>query len=286
MSGRSRPIWNMPTLLFWNLNRRSLDRQVGLLARQHKADIVILAEAGTAVEDTLDGLNTEATSLFSQDPGHSDRLRILSRFPRQSVTPISDRSRVSIRQYAPPIGAAFLVVAVHLPSKLHQDQNDQYLACAHLAKDIQRAEQQGHHSRTIVIGDFNMNPFEPGVVAAGGLHAIMDRRVASKLKRTVKEREYEFFYNPMWARLGDLRGRPGGTFFRDSGDTVSFYWNMFDQVLLRPALLDAFDDDGIHVVTEIAGESLLDRSGKPRERDGSDHLPIVVQLHEIEEVLS
>jgi hypothetical protein len=272
-----------PTLLFWNLKRRPLDPLVGALAREVGADIVTLAESDAGIDETLAHLNADTQSFYFPDLLAPTRLRVFSRFLPNWIQPIEDGLGFSIRQYAPPIGAAFMMVAVHFPSKLYRTEDDYRLVCGQLARAVEAAEARMGHSRTVIIGDFNMNPFESGLSSAGGLHAVMDRRVAAKEERTVLGSQYKFFYNPMWGRLGDVRGRPAGTHYYDSGQALNFYWNMLDQVLLRPSLLDAFDDDGIKIVTEIAGTSLLDAAGRPDKSKASDHLPVVVQLHQIEE---
>ena len=64
-----------------------------------------------------------------------------------------------------------LLSVVHLPSKLHRDGDDQSYECGELARQIAATEAQFGHRRTVVVGDFNMNPFERGLVGAGDLHA-------------------------------------------------------------------------------------------------------------------
>ena len=69
------------------------------------------------------------------------------------------------------------------------------------AADLEQ-EQQAGHPRTVLVGDFNMNPFESGMVGAAALHSAMSRQVWSRGSRTVKGHEYPFFYNPcgvIWA---------------------------------------------------------------------------------------
>ena len=68
---------------------------------------------------------------------------------------------------------------------------------------IKRAEEKAGHRHTIVIGDLNMSPFEPGMVAANGFHAVSDKNIAAKGSRVVQGTEFDFFYNPMWSCLGD-----------------------------------------------------------------------------------
>lgn len=127
-----------------------------------------------------------------------------------------------------------------------------------------------------------MNPFEYGMVGAGGLHGVMDRRIAVRGSRKVRGESRMFFYNPMWSKLGDAGPSPPGTYFYNAGSYVSYFWNMFDQVLVRPALLNSLPSDGVNIVTEIAGTSLLTDWGRPNS-EVSDHLPIVCSLREIQE---
>ena len=57
---------------------------------------------------------------------------------------------------------------------------------------------------------------------------------------------------------------------------MPYFWNTFDQVLLRPELLAYYDDTGLKVIQDVAGDAIL-RPGEAR-RTGPDHLPIVVRL--------
>jgi hypothetical protein len=124
-----------------------------------------------------------------------------------------------------------------------------------------------------------MNPFEPGVAAADAFHGVMSRRIAQKLVRTVKGEERRFFYNPMWTRFGDHALGPPGTYYYPSSGQVTFFWNMFDQVLLRPELLDCFRDEDLEVLTRAGSTDLLTPSATPDTDSASDHLPLLFQLH-------
>ena len=83
----------------------------------------------------------------------------------------------------------------------------------------------------------------------------------------------------MWGYLGDISDGPPGTYYYDSGMQVNLYWNMFDQVLIRPELLDVFEVEGLRILTDAGGKSLLAGSGKPDVSIGSDHLPILFKLN-------
>jgi hypothetical protein len=152
------------------------------------------------------------------------------------------------------------------------------LKCTAFARTIGEVEQEVGHDRTVLVGDLNMNPFESGMVSAAGLNATMARDQASKGFRTVQGRQYPFFYNPMWGHFGDRDRNPAGTYYRDSGQHVNYYWNMFDQVLIRPSLLDMFPQDGVEIVTHAGTAPLLTSGGAPDLAKGSDHLPLLFRL--------
>lgn len=167
--------------------------------------------------------------------------------------------------------------------KLWAGAEDQREIAADLAREIQEAESLVGHTRTIVIGDLNMNPFEAGVAGASGLHGVMDRRIAARGSRIVRGKRRMFFYNPMWSKFGDADSSPPGTYFRADGVHVSYFWHMFDQVLVRPSLLGSLDDGGVNIVVELGGQSLLTDRGRPNRAVASDHLPVVCRLSEIQE---
>ena len=133
------------------------------------------------------------------------------------------------------------------------------------------------HRSTMLIGDFNMDPYEASMTVADGLHAIMDKEIVRQQTRRVSGKDYLMFYNPMWARLGDESIGPPGTYFYNRSHALTYFWHTFDQVLLRPELLDCFNPDDLHVVTKAGSVPLLREDGKIDVRQ-SDHLPILVRL--------
>ncbi len=273
----------MPTITFWNTDGNATAGQISALAHDWNTDILILAENQVATATLLLALNRGQKRLFYADGGESDRLTILTRFRPGRSWLTRDSSGVAIRHIDFPIGMSMLVVAVHLSSKLWKKTEDQILASTRLARYIRQAEQSVGHTRTIVMGDLNMNPFEVGVVGSEGLHGVMDKEIAAEEARVVQGERCSFFYNPMWTVLGEGGARPLGTYYYRSSSEVNYYWNVFDQVLVRPSLIKLLSDDAIHVVTEIEGVPILTPHGIPDRANASDHLPLVCQLKEYPE---
>jgi hypothetical protein len=133
-------------------------------------------------------------------------------------------------------------------------------------------------SSSILIGDFNMNPFEKGLVASNGINAWQH---LDYLKDNPKGREidgsfYRYFYNPMWNYFGDFQ-IPFGTIYHRAPGHVSHEWNLYDQVIFRPELYNYVDKNSVQIVTNISGVSLLKDYERPYEKY-SDHLPITFEL--------
>src|ERR1035437_8682412 len=222
----------MPKFLFWNLNRRDLHGFVRNLARQENADVVILAECPTPPARLLEELNADSPD-YQYAPGNCGHLLFFTRFDSRFLTPLFESHRISIRRLVLPGCQSILVAAAHLPAKITFPEPSQMIETVHLAQSIDEVEISEGHQRTIVLGDLNMNPFEAGMVIAGGLHAVMSRRVAARQTRTVQRQKYKFFYNPMWNHLGD-NGEAGGTFYYEAGEHLCYYWNVFDQFCCGP----------------------------------------------------
>ena len=126
-----------------------------------------------------------------------------------------------------------------------------------------------------------MDPFETGVVGAAGLHAMMSKDVPTRYngERIVNSNSFNFFYNPMWSFFGDLSNGPPGTHYYPKSEQVSYFWHMFDQVLIRPDLFDRFDFKSLKILDDDGENSLLTSDGRPNSRDFSDHLPIFFRIN-------
>lgn len=272
----------MLTFLFWNLGRRPLERAIRDIVRSRDIDVVILAENAIPPAHILVEMNQGADDVFHFAPGQCHKVDVFCRFSSRFLSPLSESGRWTIRRLELPGRPQMLVAAVHGVSKLHWDSDSQGHECIRFSEIIRDAEETVGHQNTLVIGDLNVSPFEPGVVSAMGLHATMARDIARQGARTVQGAEYPFFYNPMWGHFGDLASSPPGTYHRKESEHVAYFWYMFDQVLLRPDLLPYFEHRNLEIVSQIVpgdpGTSLLSGRGTPDEHVGSDHLPLVLGL--------
>ena len=116
------------------------------------------------------------------------------------------------------------------------------------------------------------------IVHLDTLNAVMDPDVAARVSCQRAGRTYKYFYNPMWTAYGRRQG-PLGTYYYQESGTVRYYWHVFDQVLLRPNLIQTLENEGTTPITELGGESLLRGNGRPNDSRFSDHLPISVSFN-------
>jgi hypothetical protein len=275
----------MAVFMFWNLGGSNAIDQVASLCRTHGVDVLALAEAPIPSGSLIRRLNQGISIYRELMPEFAQRVRIFSRYPDGALRPVFDDGHAAIRNLTPPLGMQVLVVAVHMPSKLWASERDQYYRIRELRSRIMEAEAAVGHQNTLVIGDLNANPFEESIAAADALHGVMDKQLALRTPRTVQGQAWDFFYNPMWSRLGDESPGPPGTYFHSGSGTLSLFWHSFDQVLLRPSLLPYYDIHKLSVITDIDGTAIIDRNGS-RPHGGSDHLPIVLTLSIEEERLN
>lgn len=270
----------MPGLcfLFWNLNRRPLHDRAARIAAGRAADLVVLAECPTPPADVISALAAAGAGRFHEADGSCGRLRVLSRLGRRVVRFVfaDDLDRWLIYRVMPRFAPELLLAVAHLPSKTNIQEPTQRLAARTLAADIDQNEDRRKHQRSVLVGDLNMNPFEEGVAGAGHLHGVMARTVAASEERSVHGRPYRMFYNPMWGLLGDRTPGPPGTYYRSAAEAVNYYWNTYDQVLVRPELADRLTGPEVLVTDGVT--SLLTVNGLPDRTTGSDHLPLVFRL--------
>jgi hypothetical protein len=268
----------MLTFLFWNLRGQNLGQSIARLVELYAVDILILAE--TNVSSTSPGaLMTLLKGFYYSPDVDSPRVKIYNRFSSDFLPIAHSHDRYSIRVLALPDGSEMMIVAAHLISLMNRRESSLDEEAKMMARAIRQLEADRGHSRTLLVGDLNLNPFSRGVVSARGLHGVMTKQTARGGERTVRRTPYPFFYNPMWSRFGDQEGRAPGTYYYRGSDHVCYFWNIFDQVLIRPSLLERWDDTQLEIPATDGVESLLTgRQNTLGGKNKSDHLPLVFRL--------
>lgn len=168
-------------------------------------------------------------------------------------------------------------IGCHLVDKRNFNEATQAQHARGFSRYIRGIENNAKNSRTIVVGDFNMNPFENGMIEIDALNSVHSLSIASKKIRKYNKEEYPFFYNPMWKFYAKSPININGTYYCQNSNTNSLYWNIFDQVLIRAPLIPYFIYDSLNIIHSLPNYSLITKNNLIN-RIFSDHLPIFFSL--------
>jgi len=267
---------------FWNMREKPIHHLLPLFMSEQELDILIIIEPPTKWTSILALLNKDVGSKYDYATSSSgtEKIQFFTKFPARFLISKQESKggRVSYRILNLPGHISILLVAIHFPSKLHKSEAEQYAYSRSVIKELERCENDIGHRHTIIVGDFNMNPFEEGLISADGFNAVVSKQIASTVGKIVDGEHYQFFYNPSWSLMGDIDNLPG-TYFYNKGGYLNYYWHTFDQVILRPELISRFNESSFKIVTSISAISLLDSNGRPDSDNYSDHLPVVFNFN-------
>jgi len=263
----------MLRLLFWNINQNVLASDINYLVDRHQIDFLILAEDPLSAVERQQSLPVNG-SVFAFADSQS-RINILSRFDASYFQPIQESEYYSFQGIALPLHKSLTLLAIHWKSLMNRSEASQSAAMYQLGREIRDVEKEIGHERTIVVGDLNVNPFLEGMVASNGMHSVMCKEIVARGNRSSSPYgKFPFFYNPTWSILGDESLGPPGTYYYNNSQEVQHFWNIFDQVLVRPDLIEFLPKRSLRVLTE-SQRKLVDHRGLP---SVSDHLPLFFQF--------
>lgn len=162
----------------------------------------------------------------------------------------------------------------HLRSKLRTQTDEQCSLAEIYMEEVIDYEQSIASHKTFICGDFNMCPYENGMVKARAFNTVMDSKIAKNMPSRGYYSKFVPFYNPMWGLAGDHgNGEVPGTYYYKGTNEIEYFWYLFDQVIMRPDIIPYFDKSNLHIVARAGEHNLLNDEGTIN-LDYSDHLPI------------
>lgn len=258
--------------LFWNVNRKNFDKVIVDLVLENDIDVLILAEYEENILELL-GEFKHRDKLMHYYPNipKRDRLKIFTNFPESKIQRLVDEHHYLALKIPHSDLGYITLFAIHFFSKLHRNEPDFLMKSYRFSNAVTEIEKRVDSKNTVLCGDFNMNPFEQGMTISGGMHAFPTKVEARKIKRTIDYEEYEMFYNPMWKFIGEETSL--GTYYHSNPDSDGLYWNVFDQVLVRPNLINRLE--GLSIIRQTANDILA----TDEKILISDHLPIKFSIN-------
>ena len=260
-------------ILFWNThNNENINPILTEIILEERISVVALAEYAADISNLVELLGENGVYMSPYFTLGCDRIKILGTV--RDVSPAAHTRYASIQVF----NGSDIFCCIHLPSKTNADSPKRGIAVSKIVREIENLEAKYGTKNTIIVGDFNVNPYEPECLEAQYFHGIPVSEDAEKMSRVVMEETFNMFYNPMWNLLGDFDSPPG-TYYLSTNEVSCPFWNLFDQVIIRPHIRHRFEDSSLRIVTSTEMIDLLDDNGHPNRRI-SDHLPIVFEIKE------
>lgn len=257
-------------LLFWNLARNSIEEYIANIIIENDIDICIFAEYNRIIFETILSKLNNGYNIFD-GMGGCDKITLIAR-SSYDVEIRREQNRYTIYSIS-DITEKYIITGIHLQDRLNFDAEYRKNTIREIVKDVKEQENTLKHDNTIVIGDFNANPFDEELIQKDTFNAVLFKDLIFKTEYVkVDGVQYRRFYNPMLNCISE-EDSTYGSYYYDSG-IKSIYWYFFDQVIVRKSLVDRLSD--IRIIKVINNQRLI-KAIKPNS-DISDHLPLIVEF--------
>ena len=257
--------------LFWNINRKDLSNTIIEICQENDIDSLGVCEGQNLnIKNLIGSLDYEEISVIHNLEDNGIKL-----FCRENISIIANEENTDYHKEYTLIleSIKYKLFLVHLPSKLHLTENEQSLLVPRFECTKQAMQ------RTLIFGDFNMNPFENGIISSETFHALSSKEITLKKKRRVNKKERYFFYNPTWFLYARKHNEIIGSYYYNKSSPNNLFWNMFDQVIISPDLINVFEFNKFKIITDTKQKNLLYEDKTPNKKRYSDHLPILFELN-------
>ena len=259
--------------LFWNTAKEQVDEEIVSLIIEYKVDIVALVEYRGDVTFVIDRL-LEYNIKMELFPSILDtnRMCIISKISRHKVSMHRTYNNYSIYTIPHERLGTHIIAFVHLPAKNSGSEHLSLYFIQKLKDDLREVlECEEDAQEIVVVGDFNLNPFDTNMISMIGMNAISSRKEVLSKKG---QRNELLFYNPMWNLLGDIL-LPEGTYYYKASTPENNFWHILDQVIISKGIIGLWNDDELKILTKIQGKDLHNKNGKPKV---SDHFPLYFEI--------
>ena len=261
-------------ILFWNTNKKNLDDAISTLASDLAVNVILLAEYPSSPASLLSSIRDKVDLRYFAPLHIKNKFVCISNDIDLSLSELVSEPRFSMRRFIHDSHSAILVT-IHGVDPINHDIDHRNGHAQVLMSQLKSLSSKFKTQRLIIIGDFNVNPFDKCMTLPIAYNSVMTRECAKQGIRGYQFEEYDLFYNPMWSLFGDLSEGPSGTYFY-TGTSGMQGWNMLDQVMLHHSLADYLDT--VRIVDSTMNLDLADARGHPNAKDYSDHFPILITL--------
>lgn len=264
--------------LFWNTNKKDVDEMIYNMVAEYEPTILALAEYERSIDNLAKNITVRTGKEYKVVQKFACRVQILiyEKFS-DGVKHCADHTNYTIKIL--PYNSFHenhIVAFVHLPSKMQDNREKNRYLLEQITCKINNLNND-RRRKALIFGDFNLNPYEDAMTYLTGCNAVSSRKVAMRISRkdrNEKDKEFLYYYNPMWNFLGDFNDI-NGTYYYDKTADHSRYWNTFDQFVVSPELIKDIRD--IKIIKSVGEVCLFNKRGIPNPGI-SDHYPLYFKL--------
>lgn len=174
----------------------------------------------------------------------------------------------------------YLLNVLHLDCAMFLDEAGRSDRAFHTSEVLRKIEESifgNKEYKTITIGDFNLQPYSQGVAGYYGFNATMSEYKAKQISRVIAKEKKYFYFNPMWKLMGDNRLVQGTYYNTSDQQGRSIFWYTFDELLIRPSLIDKFNWQFFDIVEKTKNHNFI-KNGIINKTEYSDHLPLKFEI--------
>lgn len=257
-------------IIYWNTNKtETLDRVIDIIDTKNP-DIVFLSEINKKIiEGEYERLKNCGYEYF-ENPG-CNRVAII----KKHTFKVELKQQSNYFTVIHEVISETYIVSIHLPSQMFQHMKALKEFIREFRQTLDIEVGSSLEKKIIVIGDFNINPHEEGMIDFDGFLATNSTSSRDTITHLQKKRTT--YYNPTWL-LYSRKQFPGTkSFQRPSGSSYDVIEHHYlDQVVISKKLLKCILEDHIEIIEQTNNFSFFDK-----EKNlilGSDHLPLLYQF--------
>lgn len=165
--------------LFWNANKKAPDLVITELAKEFSVDIIFLVEYSGCVNNLSSLIGQTVGQSYIVSSGMNKRFACLHRHPSIGLNEIAYHGRFSVRKLL--LGALpTLVCIVHGVDAMNNRSATRMSFAQEMMADLRRLSRENEVPSLVILGDFNLNPYDEAMNQFAVFNAMMSKSCISR----------------------------------------------------------------------------------------------------------
>lgn len=265
--------------LFWNVYKKNLIGPLLQVILENDIDIVALVETQNLdIQGLINSLKLQYQEWKSVEICPEGDIRVLAK-TNVHITPHKEDKRFATYKIDNE-KEVYLFNVVHLSSPMFMEESARDIRAINVSRILLKMEEdifKDSEFKSIIVGDFNLQPYSQGISSVYGFNATMSIIKARKKTRKVEGEQKYFYFNPTWKLMGDNQLAQGTYYSSNDQQEKSIFWYSFDEVLIRPFFIDRFSWEFFDIIEKTEMHKFMSKD-IINKVNYSDHLPLKFEI--------